>query len=59
MKTECNYRDLRDYIMTGIFVEITLFKQNSLQLYRTIATMIVVPFVHLILSCLLLFVDQG
>ena len=33
--------------MTGILVEITLFKYNSLKLYRTIATIIVVPFLVL------------
>ena len=58
METECNYHHFQDYITIEIFVEITLFKQNSLKLYGAIATIIVVPFIHLILSCLLLFVDQ-
>ena len=47
METECNYHDVRDYIMIEIFVEITQFKYNSLKLYGTIATIFVVPFLVL------------
>ena len=53
METECNYHDLRDYIMSEIFVEITQFRYNSLKLYRTIATIIVVPFLVLNVPVLL------
>ena len=58
VQTECSYHDFRDYITTGIFIEIMQFKWSSLKLYRTISTVIVVPFIHLIFSCFLLFVDH-
>ena len=44
--------------MTEIFVEMMQFELNSLRLYRTIASIIVVPFCHLIFSSLLLFADH-